>query len=168
MGSALVRNVVLHPTNLEPLEIPPYHYLAIIIGIFHVLEVTYSRVGRYSIIIPRDALFNAIACAMVCELTYKCKKIESSPRLYRQRSLRGRFPFRPPRRYTWPASKVALCLLLEGGAGPFSVPAAVTELHIFFLKQNAVEIILSDPLYQRKIAVRESFITAWQALLKHW
>lgn len=58
------------------------------------------------------------------------------PRLYRQRSLRGRLPFRPPRRYTWPESKVALCLLLEGGAGPFSVPAAVTELHIFPLRQN--------------------------------
>lgn len=53
------------------------------------------------------------------------------PRLYRQRSLSGKFPFRPPRRYTCPASNAALCLLLEGGAGPFSVPAAVTELHIF-------------------------------------
>jgi len=60
----------------------------------------------------------------------------NSPRLYRQRSLRGRFPFRPPRRYTWPASRVALCLLLDGGAGPFSVPAAVTELHIFLLEEE--------------------------------
>lgn len=68
----------------------------------------------------------------------KCKKLQRfSPRLYRQRSLSGRFPFLPPRRYTWPASNVALCLLLEGGAGPFSVPAAVTELHIFSLKQSA-------------------------------
>ena len=31
---------------------------------------------------------------------------------------------------------MALCLLLEGGAGPFSLPAAVTELHIFPLRQK--------------------------------
>lgn len=83
----------------------------------------------------------AVTILALCRQHIKSDSNYHLPRLYRQRSLRGRLPFRPPRRYTCPASKVALCLLLEGGAGPFSVPAAVTELHIFFLHQPNLKLV---------------------------